>query len=174
MSNNNINIQRDDIILVNKQICTRYHKPHSIINDTLDLISEKPDTILFGKHLYNTIYTKLACLIEGIIRMHPFADGNKRTAFGITSYYLRTVSKQLTWSDDIIIQAVKISANNNTDQCNIDTLIYSIANWLENNTTNINEFKVPESRTEIDTRITVSINHDMNTYTNIFDKLDKC
>ena len=35
------------------------------------------DSILNGQKLYNDIYEKSAVLFEGIIRLHPFIDGNK-------------------------------------------------------------------------------------------------
>ncbi len=37
---------------------------------------------------YDDIYKRAALLLEGIIRLHPFIDGNKRTALQATKQYL--------------------------------------------------------------------------------------
>ena len=40
------------------------------------------------KNLKGDIYDKAAVLLKGIVQKHPFASGNRRTAFAVTKYFL--------------------------------------------------------------------------------------
>lgn len=65
---------------LNKIISQMYSIDHSVINpDILDSISELPRRNVFGYEPYATMYEKAAATLEGVIRYHPFEDGNKRT-----------------------------------------------------------------------------------------------
>ena len=132
-------ITRQNIIDINIEISKRYNIPHSIINPSaLDNISIKPDRVVFGQFTYNTIFLKSACLIEGIIRLHPFADGNKRTAFGIVNFYFDKNDLELDWSN-VIQYAIQIAQNNSNDPDDIETLIVEIAEWLESNSNKLDK-----------------------------------
>jgi len=63
----------------------RQRFPHGITEGKIDegkikAIAEKPYMQPYGHVKYDTIYRKAACYLEGITRLHPFPDGNKRTA----------------------------------------------------------------------------------------------
>lgn len=63
----------------------RQQFPHGITEGKIDegkikAIAEKPHMQLYGRVKYDTIHRKAACYLEGITRLHPFPDGNKRTA----------------------------------------------------------------------------------------------
>jgi death-on-curing protein len=45
----------------------------------LEAALASPQQTMFGQDLYPDIYAKAAILILGIIKNHPFVDGNKRT-----------------------------------------------------------------------------------------------
>jgi prophage maintenance system killer protein len=49
---------------------------------------DRLDTDIFGTTLYEDEIKKRAALFEGIIRLHPFIDGNKRTALASLQQYL--------------------------------------------------------------------------------------
>lgn len=62
----------------------------------LEIIVAKPNLELFGESSkYNTPMLKAACLLEGIIRLHAFTDGNKRTALYTAFAYLQRQRIQL-------------------------------------------------------------------------------
>jgi death-on-curing protein len=42
-----------------------------------------------GKDLYPTLYDKAAILFVGLLKNHPFVDGNKRTALAAVGVFLR-------------------------------------------------------------------------------------
>lgn len=51
---------------------------------TLDYVREQPYSIMI-----DDLFMKCAVLIRGIIQGHPFIDGNKRTGFEVTDYFLK-------------------------------------------------------------------------------------
>ncbi|HEX5456827.1 MAG TPA: Fic family protein [Candidatus Nitrosotalea sp.] len=53
-------------------------------------IAERPTQKLYGSfEPYKDLFTKAASLMEGLIRLHPFYDGNKRTALLATIAFLQ-------------------------------------------------------------------------------------
>ena len=57
--------------------------------DMLSSIVELPFLKIQGNPVYNNHYEKAACLMQEIIRRHPFTDGNKRTALLAACSYLK-------------------------------------------------------------------------------------
>jgi death on curing protein len=51
---------------------------------------DRPWQASFGREHFASPFKKAAALMESIIRRHPFADGNKRTATASASYLLST------------------------------------------------------------------------------------
>ena len=47
-----------------------------------------PQQILFGEELFPTLCAKAGMLLVGLIRNHPFWDGNKRIALAATQLFL--------------------------------------------------------------------------------------
>lgn len=47
-----------------------------------------PQQILFGEELFPTLCAKAGILLVGLIRNHPFWDGNKRIALAATQLFL--------------------------------------------------------------------------------------
>ncbi len=57
--------------------------------ESLDAALNKPFTGLSnGIEFFPDLFDKAAALLEGIIRLHPFVDGNKRTAAILTKLFL--------------------------------------------------------------------------------------
>ena len=76
--------------------------------------------------------TKAACILEGICRLHPFTDGNKRTAFYSAFAFLQNKGYHLDMKlaeSSFIVYVASIKELNTEDQ--IDMLINEIADWLE-------------------------------------------
>jgi len=51
-------------------------------------ISIKPQMMIGGLEIYQTIFSKTASILEALIQYHVFSDGNKRMAFLATSVFL--------------------------------------------------------------------------------------
>ena len=56
--------------------------------DDIYSLIDKLDSKIFGIRIYDTPFKKGAALFEGIIRLHPFIDGNKRTALASLQQYM--------------------------------------------------------------------------------------
>lgn len=124
----------DEISTIHEKIVTQFKITNGIINKgILESIIERPDTqIESERYVYNDIFSKAASLLEGIIRWHPFADGNKRTALVTTIYYLKLEGYAVALPLSAIRYTVNIAKNEDTDSENTNTLIKEIAKWLRN------------------------------------------
>lgn len=52
------------------------------------------------KELQGDLYDKAVCLLKGIVQLHPFASGNRRTAFIITKAFLEENGEKFNIEDD--------------------------------------------------------------------------
>jgi len=95
-------------------------------------VLDKAILSIYGHEKYTTPYQKAACILEGICRLHPFTDGNKRTAFYSAYAYLQSqglyLDMKLAESSFIVYVA---SVKELTTEDEIDMLINEIADWLE-------------------------------------------
>jgi death-on-curing protein len=64
----------------------------------LRLSIERPWMTVFGEPLYRTPFQKAAALADGIVRNHPFNDGNHRSALAATHIILGLFDIQLAAS----------------------------------------------------------------------------
>mgnify|MGYP001603949937 CR=1 FL=1 len=71
--------------------------------------SDKPEIISKGKlidvieeckNLKGDIYDKAVVLLKGLIQKHPFASGNRRTAFIVTKDFVLTNKAKFSVKDD--------------------------------------------------------------------------
>src|SRR5689334_6598494 len=81
-----------DIIEIHLAVEQRYNFKHfekGIRNKgLLELIAERPYLKLYGYEPFPDIYFKCASLIEGLTKLHPFINGNKRTALATAGAYM--------------------------------------------------------------------------------------
>lgn len=108
----------------------------------VEAIVERPSQLLFGKlEPFDNIFTKAASLMEAIIRLHPFTDGNKRTGLLAAFAYLYVNGYYLAIPLDAVRFTVRIASEENPDQEKITQLINEIAQWLKYRTgKNDNDF----------------------------------
>ncbi|HLC91069.1 MAG TPA: type II toxin-antitoxin system death-on-curing family toxin [Candidatus Nanoarchaeia archaeon] len=52
------------------------------------------------KELDENLYDKAVCLLKGIIQLHPFASGNRRTAFVVAKEFLKENGGKFNIDDD--------------------------------------------------------------------------
>ncbi len=103
-----------------------------VINrSNLTSVVERPNTVINHKEMYPDVYTKAASLLEGIIRWHPFADGNKRTALLTMIYFLKLEGYGMALPLSAIRYSVKIAKNRQVDEGNTKKLIRDISIWID-------------------------------------------
>lgn len=72
----------EGLIKLNKEVLHYGGGLHAVLyEDGLHYAVDRPWLTFGGEPQYPTPYGKAAALMEVLIRNHPFADGNKRTAF---------------------------------------------------------------------------------------------
>lgn len=95
-------------------------------------IVERPKLKLYnGYEPYNTVFKKAASLMEAIIRLHPFNDGNKRTGLLAAFVYLQANHHYLVIPMNAVKFTVDIAKNKSQSEEEIDKLVDHIAQWLE-------------------------------------------
>lgn len=111
--------------------------PRSVTADPInkaiiDNILTKATSTVFGNEKYGTPYLKAACILEGICRLHPFVDGNKRTAFYSAYAFLQQqgLNLDMRLAESAFIEYVS-SVKEHTSEEEIDMLTEEIALWLE-------------------------------------------
>lgn len=116
---------KEDIIKCNKVMLERIKVNKA---DTPKLLSlEKLDDALeYCENATGDLYDKAVYLLKKIIRNHPFASGNRRTAFAITGMFLKDNGLRLN-VDDIdkesgILQGIREGYYSDKE----------IKNWLKN------------------------------------------
>ena len=74
-----------DALFFHKQLIERYGGAPGIRDiGALESALHRPQT-----GYYDTIIHEAAALLESLVRIHPFIDGNKRTAFAVVDVFLR-------------------------------------------------------------------------------------
>ncbi len=95
-------------------------------------IADRPQTKLYEDYEpYNTIFLKAASIMEGIIRMHPFIDGNKRTALLAVHVYMEINGYSIVYPLSAVRYTVKMAENTANDPESTKLLIEEIASWIE-------------------------------------------
>lgn len=96
--------------------------------DQLESAVLKPYTSAFGEDVYLTDINKVAALMYAISKLHPFADGNKRTAWGSTKKALSNIGYELNVDYDESKSIIDKIINDDIDND-------KISEWLEKNST---------------------------------------
>jgi len=127
-----IELSADEIIQIHDKVVTRFKITPGVINKSnLASIVERPNIIIDNKEMYPDVYSKAASLLEGIIRWHPFADGNKRTALLVMIYFLKLEGYGMALPLSAIRYSVKIAKERQIDESNTKKLIKDISIWIE-------------------------------------------
>lgn len=84
----------------------------------------RPQATFDGDDLYKTIFSKVAALLQSLLKNHPFVDGNKRTALTSAGIFLKLNRYQLINNHDSEVSFTLKVANG-------DLTIEQISEWLE-------------------------------------------
>ena len=79
---------------------------------------------MFGQQIYKSDREKAACIMQGITRLHPFSDGNKRTALLAACVYLEMKNQYNGIPKDAFELINRIASNPDKDH------VEEIANWF--------------------------------------------
>lgn len=92
------------------------------------------DQTVFGEHAYPSLETKAAHLLYFVVKNHPFADGNKRSAAFLFVDFLHRNDRLLDPAGEPVINDVGLAALTllvaESDPANKDTMIRLIMNML--------------------------------------------
>lgn len=87
----------------------------------------RPQASFGGQDLYPNIFLKSGVLIHGILRNHPFVDGNKRTAMYSAMTFLELNGYQFKAEHkEVVVFALKVE--------NEKLSVEQIAKWLKEHT----------------------------------------
>ncbi len=72
----------DHVLLLHQEAIERYGGSHGLRDrGLLESAIYRCQATFGGSDLYPDIWTKAAALLHGLLKNHPFVDGNKRTAY---------------------------------------------------------------------------------------------
>ena len=134
MSTPNIQFTIQDIYELHNQLEDAFILSSGIRDENLLASAvNTPFQTFMRKDLYPSIYDKAAQLCYGIVKNHPFTDGNKRTALHSMYVYLIINGFDITATqqavEDLIID---VAAGNMTNT--------ELTEWLRENTIKIDKF----------------------------------
>jgi death on curing protein len=119
-----VEISVEEILTLHNSVIERFKITPGVIHQgNLESIAQRPELRISGKYVYNDVFLRAASLLEGIIRLHPFADGNKRTALLATVYYLRLEGYGTAIPLSAVRYTVKVAKNDKNDEQNTQKLI---------------------------------------------------
>lgn len=120
---------RQDIVLATHEEALLLHGGPEGVRDLglLESALARPMNILAYSEKQPSIPVLAAAYAKGIVANHPFADGNKRTAFTVSVTFLRLNGLQLTASkEDRVLTFWSLAAGEITEE--------QLAQWFEQNT----------------------------------------
>ena len=128
-----VDICVDEIISIHDRVSKQFGIPQGIINKgNLVAVVDRPNTVINGKEVFPDIHSKSASLVEGIIRWHPFADGNKRTALLTMMHYLQLEGYGFALPLSAVRYTVKIAENQYLDEEHTKKLLREVTRWIKN------------------------------------------
>ena len=123
-----IRLSKNQILLLHENLIQQFGGIAGIRDENLlDSAIETPFQTFFLKDLYPTLIEKAARLAYGLIKNHPFLDGNKRIGAFAMETFLKVNNFKLNCSNDELIKIILGVADNSITYENF-------LNWLEVNT----------------------------------------
>jgi death on curing protein len=119
----------ENVVFLDAEIAEEIHRDaltHGGRDGLLDrslLISaiETPKTTFDGQPLYPSLAEMAATYVWGIVRNHPFVDGNKRTALRVALAFLETNGKNLTVGMEWVDLLERVAADHNMQRSELVT-----------------------------------------------------
>lgn len=122
----------EDIIKIHDEIVNSLKAEPGVINNgVIEAISQKPELTVSGEKLYRDIFKEAASLMESIIRMHPFVDGNKRTSLAVLIEYLWKNGYVIFLPLNSVRRTVLIAMATTQDEDSVNNLLDETSVWIE-------------------------------------------
>jgi death-on-curing protein len=142
------------IIDIHSELLRRYSiEPGFRDKHAINSIIYKMNNKISGNEIYPDDYSKAASMFEGIIRFHPFIDGNKRTALASIQEYLLEKNIVFVIPLSAVRFAVKVAQENRLDQDIIENLITNISGWLKYRSASFNDARQLKKIYEYDIKL---------------------
>lgn len=126
---NVVYISIEDVYIIHKRMVTIGGGSEGLRDmGLLHSAVERPKATFGGNDLYPTLFSKAAALLQSLMGNHPFEDGNKRTGFFSTLFFLEQNNVSIHPSEKDIIQFC-------SDAVTKKYSIEQIAIWLEDHST---------------------------------------
>lgn len=118
-------LTREQILFLHNQLIDRFGgSPEIISGELLDSAINAPFMTYAGTDLYPTLFEKAARLCFGLVKNHPFSDGNKRIGAHAMLVFLSLNDVKLRYSQDELINLIMSVASGNADTS-------SILHWIK-------------------------------------------
>ena len=100
-------LTKDQIIMLHEQLIDHFGGSPGIRDESLlDSALSAPFQTFDGLDLYTTRFSKAARLCYGLVRNHPFIDGNKRIGAHAMIMFLALNGIMLRYKDDELIELI--------------------------------------------------------------------
>ena len=118
-------LKKREVISLHRLILKNYGGTPGLLSEgNLELSIEKPEMLLFGDDQFPSLPEKAACFFHDLNKLHPFIDGNKRTAFEAMKIFLARNGYSLNISTD---ESVQVSRQ--TAECTKNMM--EIVSWIK-------------------------------------------
>lgn len=105
-------LTKDDIIELHNDLILSYGGEKEILSENnLELCARNYKSRYFGQSTFQDLVKKAAALMNDINKLHPFVDGNKRTAFHCANTFLKINDYSIRSEDqDVVSTSLKSAA----------------------------------------------------------------
>lgn len=131
-----VQLTAGDVIYINEMVGRRYPDRTAAGHASRQGVECIVDTAfgsLYGQPLHPTVHGQAAALMEGLIRTHPFRDGNKRTALLAACVVLDANGLPVRIPKDAVKFVVGVANSAASTEEDTAKLVDGIAEWLECN-----------------------------------------
>lgn len=82
--------EMEEVVMFHAKMIKKYKGLRGLRNMGLLMSAvDSPKMTFDGKQLYPDVFAKAACYLYGIVKNHPFIDGNKRTGSFVAYLFLK-------------------------------------------------------------------------------------
>ena len=129
-----VRITADDIMLLHEEV--RHASPGAVTRGRIDRqaiagIIDATFMVMYGQPVHGTVFQQAASLMEHIIRLHPFRDGNKRTALLAAYTFLEINGRYTVMPLDTVRFVMGVADDRSRAEDDVKRLNSHIAEWLE-------------------------------------------
>jgi len=121
-------LSKRDLLKIHRELEKNYNINSAILlPSNLEIAIESPKRRVFGRTIFPTVDEKAAVLMRDLIKLHPFADGNKRTGLLATFLFLEQNGRIFKRNIN-----EEIDVSKKADDCSFD--VKELTDWIKINT----------------------------------------